>query len=327
MSTSRRAFLTGSFAALAAPLGAEAQQAGKVYRIGVLGSSSPTSPDALHVWAAFFQRLRDLGYVEGQNLVVEGRYYGDSLDRLPAFAAELARLQVDVIVAAAPPAPEAARRATATIPIVMANHSDPVASRLVASFARPGGNITGLSMVSPEVRVKQVQLLKEIRPGLTRVAFLRNPTIPLDFNELGVAAQSLKLRVQVVEARAPNELGDALSAAARERAEGLIVLAGAMFFVHRSRLAALAIKHRLPSVYLLREHAEAGGLMTYGVDLRDLFRRAATYVDKILKGAKPGDLPVEQPTKWDLVINLKTAKALGLTIPPSLLLRADHVIE
>jgi putative ABC transport system substrate-binding protein len=265
--------------------------------------------------------------VKGQTTVIEGRYYGDNLDQLPALAAELVRLQVDVIVAAAPPAPEAARRATSTIPIVMANHADPVGSGLAASLARPGGNVTGLSLQTPEMRLKQVQVLKEILPRLTRVAFLRNPDIPLDVQELEMMARSLGIRALVVEARTPNQIAEALSAATRERAEALSVLAGSMFFAHRRLIADLALKGRLPSVYLLREHAEAGGLLTYGIDVRDSFRRAAGYVDRILRGAKPGDLPVEQPTKFDLVINVKTAKALGLSIPRAVLLRADQVIE
>jgi ABC-type uncharacterized transport system substrate-binding protein len=324
----RRAFISGiTVSLLGAPLAAEAQTVGRVFRIGILAGSTPTSPESRHVWAAFFQELRNLGYVEGQNVVFEGRYYGDSLDRLPALADELVRLQVDVIVAGASPAPETVKRATSTIPIVMVNHSDPVAGGVVASFARPGGNVTGLSMVALEMRVKQLQLLKETLPGISRVAFLRIPTIPLDLRELETAARSLMVRVQVVDVRAPNEFAGAFSAATRGRAGGLIVLAGSMLFANRWRLAELAAESRLPTMYSLREHVEAGGLMAYGVDLRDNFRRAAGFVDRILKGAKPADLPIEQPSKFVLAINLKAAKALGLTIPPSLLLRADQVIE
>jgi len=323
----RRTWLMGSLGLLAVPPVAEAQAPTKVFRIGVLSGASPTSPLAWPVWQPFFQGLRDLGYVEGQNVVIEGRYYGDRVERLPALAVELVRLQVDVIVAGTSPAPEEARRATSTIPIVMPNHPDPVGSGLVASFAKPGGNVTGLSLVAPELRVKQLQLLKEILPRLTRVAFLRNPTIPLDLKDLEAAAQSLKLQVHVVEVSAPNELGDAFSAATRKRAGALIVLGGYMVWAHRARLAELAATSRLPTVYLLREHVEAGGLMAYGVDLRDSYRRAAGYVDKILKGAKPGDLPIEQPSKFELSINLKAAKALGLTIPPSVLVRADLIVE
>ena len=323
----RRTLLIGCLSVVAGPLVANAQAPAKMFRIGLLGGSTPTSVEARHVWQGFFQELRDRGYVEGQNVVIEGRYYGDNLDQLPALAVELARLQVDVILAAAPPAPEAAKRATSTIPIVMANHSDPVGSGLVASLARPGGNVTGLSMLTPQMRAKQLQLLKEILPRLTRVAFLRNPDIPLDSRELEVMARSLGIRAQLVQARTSNEITEAFSAATRERAEALSVLAGSMFFAHRTLIAELALKSRLPTVYLLKEHAEAGGLLTYGIDVRDNFRRAAGYVDKILRGAKPGDLPIEQPTKFELVINLKTAKALRLSIPRSVLVRADQVIE
>ena len=333
---SRRRFTTGVVIALT-PLGAtasaqeyKAQPAAKVYRIGLLGGSSPTSPEASHVWAGFFQGLRQLGYVEGQNIVIEGRYYGDSIERLPALAAELVRLPVDVIVAGAAPAPEEAKRATSTIPIVMANHFDPVGSGLVTSLARPGANVTGLSMVTPELRVKQLQLLKEAVPRLMNVAVLSNPTIPSharDVRELEVAAPSLKVRLEVAEARAPNEFPEAFARMTRKRAGALLILTGSMFFAHRARLAELSAKNHLPSVYLLREYAEAGGLMAYGPSVPDMFGRAATYVDRILKGAKPADLPVEQPTKFELVINLKTAKALGLTIPQTLLLRADQVIQ
>jgi putative ABC transport system substrate-binding protein len=323
----RRAWLTGALGLLAAPRASGAQAPGRVFRIGLLAGSTPTSPEAAHIWAAFFREMRNLGYVEGQNVVFEGRYYGDRIEQLPAFAAELVRLQVDVIVAAATPAPETARRATATIPIVVANHTDPVGSGLAQSLARPGGNVTGLSLVALELRLKQLQLLKEILPALSRVAFLRHPTIPLDWRELERAARSLMIRVQVVDARGPHEFEGAFAAAARERAGALIVLGGSTFFANRWRLAELAARSRLPAVYLLREHVEAGGLMAYGVDLRDNFRRAADYVDRILKGARPGDLPIERPTKFELAINLKAAKALGLTIPPSVLARADHLVE
>jgi putative tryptophan/tyrosine transport system substrate-binding protein len=307
----RRTWLLSALSVVNAPLVANAQAPGRVFRIGLLGSSGPSSPESRRNWAGFFQALRDLGWVEGQNVTFEGRYYGDRLEQLPAFAAELVRLQVDVIVTGAPPAPEAARDATSTIPIVMALHSDPVAGKLVGSLARPGGNITGLSMLSREMRVKQLQLLKET----------------LDVRELEAAARSLGLSSHMIEVRTPNEIADAFSTAARQRAGALSVLAGTVFFTHRALIAELALKNRLPSVYLLREHAEAGGLLTYGIDLVDNFRRAAGYVDKILRGAKPGDLPIEQPTKLELVINLRTAKALGIAIPRSVLARADQIIE
>jgi ABC-type uncharacterized transport system substrate-binding protein len=274
--------------------------------------------------------LRDLGYVEGQNIVIEGRWYGDRIDRLPALAAELVRLPVDVIVAGTAPSPESAKRATSTIPIVMANHPDPVGSGLVASLARPGGNVTGLSAVGPELNRKQLQLLTEAVPSLTRVAVLSNPTVPshaVAVREIEVAARTLKVRLQVLEVRAPGEFAGAFSAATKERAGALLMLGGSVFFAHRARLAELAVESRLPTMGGPREFAQAGVLIGYGADLRDSWRRAAGYVGRILKGAKPADLPVEQPTKFEFVVNLKTAKALGLTIPPAVLARADQVIE
>jgi len=323
----RRTWLVGSLSLLAAPLVSGAQPPVKVFRIGIL---TATRPEASHIWAGFFQGLGELGYVEGQNVIIERRYFGDSVEQLPALAAEMVKLKVDVIVTGAAPEPEAAKSATSTIPIVTAAHLDLVGSGLVASFARPGGNVTGLSQETPELRGKQLQLLKEAVPSLISVAVLSNPTLPshmLDLRELEVAARSLKVRLQVVEARAPSELTDALSVATRERAGALLVLASATFFRHRAQIVELAAKSRLPVMSQAREFAEAGGLMTYGVNLRDSFRRAAGYVDRILKGAKPGDLPIERPTKFELVINLKAAKSLGLTIPRSVLARADQIIE
>jgi putative ABC transport system substrate-binding protein len=327
----RRAFTAGGLSILAAPLGAEAQAPARVFRIGLLGGSPPNSPEASHVWAAFFQGLRDLGYVEGRNVIIEGRWYGDDLGRLPGLAAELVRLQVDVIVAGAAPAPEEAKRATSTIPIVVPNHTDPVGSGLVASLARPGGNVTGLSLLLRELCGKQLQLLKEVVPGLTRVAALSNPTMPgdeRDVRELELAARPLKIRLHFVKAQEPRAFADAFHVATKARPGALFILrGGSMFFAQRARLAELAAQTRLPTFYPLRDYVEAGGLMSYGVDIRDTFRRAAGYVDRILRGAKPADLPVEQPTKFELVMNLKTAKALGLTIPPAVLARADEVIR
>ncbi len=327
----RRAFISGiTFGLLAAPLTAEAQQAAKVYRIGLLGGYPPTAPEASRLWEGFFQVLRELGYVEGQNILIEGRWYGEQTERLPALAAELVRLKVDVIVAGAAPAPEAAQRATSAIPIVIANHGDPVGSGLVASLARPGRNVTGLSILSPELVGKQLQLLKEAVPGISRVAMRSNPTVPsqaLELRDAEVAARSLKVQLQVLEARAPSDFASVFSAMTKDRAGGLITLGGVMFFVQRTQIAALAAKNRLPAMAGFREFVDAGGLLSYGASVTDLYRRAASYVDKILKGAKPADLPVEQPTKFELVINLKTAKALGLTISPSLLSRADEVIQ
>jgi putative ABC transport system substrate-binding protein len=327
----RRAFIgTMAGGLLAAPLAADAQQAAKVHRIGLLGGSPPNSPGGRRAWEGFFQGMRELGYVEGQNILAEGRFYGDRTDRLPALAAELVRLNVDVIVAGAPPAPEAAQRATSTIPIVMANHADPVGSGLVASLARPGRNVTGLSTQAPDLAGKRLQLLKEAVPGISRVAVLSNPTIPsqaLELREAKVAAGSLKVQLQMLEARAPSDFAGVFSAMTKERAGGVIILTSSMFYAERTRIAELAAQSRVPAIYAVKEFAEAGGLMTYGINIHESFRRAAIYVDKILKGAKPADLPVEQPTKFELVINLKTAKALGLTIPPSLLQGADEVIQ
>jgi len=313
-----------------APLTAEAQPAAKVYRIGLLGSLPPTAPGASRIWEGFFQGLQELGYVEGQNILIEGRFYGDRTERLPALAAELVRLKVDVIVAQGPPAPEAAQRATSTIPIVMTVHQDPVGSGLVASLARPGRNVTGLSVLTTELVGKRLQLLKEAVPGISRVAVLLDPTHPtaaLQLREAEVAARSLKVQLHVLEARAPSDFASAFSAMTKDRAGGLIAIGSLMFFVERTRIVELAAQSRLPAVYGAKESAEAGGLMAYGPNLRESYRHAATYVDKILKGAKPADLPVEQPTKFELVINLKTAKALRLTIPPSLLQRADELIQ
>jgi putative ABC transport system substrate-binding protein len=325
----RREFLGGTALGLiAGPRAGEAQAPAKVPRIGVLGG---TPPEVSSVLKGFFDRLRELGYVEGQNVVIEGRYYGDQLDRLPALAAELVRIPVDVIVAGAAPAPEAARGATSTIPIVMAAlHPDPVGSWLVASLARPGGNVTGLALEVEALRGKQLQLLKEAMPRLGQVAVLADPANPLHGRELrGVegGARLLKLRVRVLEVRAPSEFPAAFSAATRERAGALMVFGGSMLYSHRVRLVELATLNRLPLLSGSREFAEAGGFMSYGADISASFRRAADYVDRILKGAKPSDLPVEQPTKFELVINLRTAKVLGLTIPPAVLARADQVIE
>jgi putative ABC transport system substrate-binding protein len=330
MTTTRRRFLAGSFALLGPTPAALGQQPPKVVRIGVLGGSPRTGPDASHIWDSFVQGLRDHGYIEGRNAIIEGRFYEQDIDRLPSLAAELVRLPVDVIVTGTTPAPEAARRATSTIPIVMANHPDPVGSGLAASLATPGANVTGLSVQSPDIRTKLLQLLKEAVPRLANVAILVSPDMPAhrrDVSELEAAAQPMRIRLHVVAARATEQFTEAFATMRRHGAGGLVILGSSLFFTHRARLAELATKNRLPSTYLFREYAEAGGLMTYGADLRDLYRRAAGYVDRILKGARPADLPIEQPTKFELLINLRTAKALGLTIPPSLLLRADQVIE
>ena len=313
---------------LSAPVSANAQQRGKVPRIGYLGSSSPSAVP--HLVDAFRQGLRDLGYVEGQNIAIEYRWAEGRLERLPNLAADLVRLKVDVIFGSNTPGTVAAKKATTTIPIVMAVVGDPVGSGLVASLGRPGGNVTGLSSLAVELGPKQLQLLKQAVPRVSRVAVLSNPATQshvLALKEVEVAARSLGVQLQILEARGSEEFDRAFAAMTRERASALLVLSDPVFLVYRTRLADLAAKSRLPAMYGLREHAEAGGLMAYAANYADLYRRAATYVDKILKGAKPGDLPVEQPTKFELVINLKAAKTLGLTIPQSVLIRADQVIQ
>ena len=315
----------------AAPF-AEAQQAAKVPRIGYLFSNLATTS---HLWEAFRQGLRDLGYVEGRNVVIESRDAEGKLERLPALAVELVALKVDVIVVGGTPQALAAMQATRTLPIVFAAVGDPVTDGLVTSLARPGGNVTGFSTSSaaPEIIGKRLELLTQSVPGVTRAAVLWQPggqgerTNKDLLHGTDVAARALGLRLQVVEVRGPDDFGRAFSDVTRARAGALTVLGTTMFFNARRRLVDLAAKNRMPAVYPLREFVDAGGLMAYGQNLADLFRRAATYVDKIIKGAKPADLPVEQPTKFELVINLKTAKALGITIPQSVLARADEVIE
>jgi putative tryptophan/tyrosine transport system substrate-binding protein len=329
--TTRRAFIrTLAGGLLAAPLAAEAQPAAKVARIGYLSPNLATSP---HLHEAFRQGLRDLGYVEGRNVVFEYRSAEGKFERLPALAAELVALKVDVIVTSSTEGVLAAKQATRTLPIVLAGAADPVGSGLVTSLARPGGNVTGLSALIPELVGKCLELLTQAVPGVSRVAVLRQPGALPERTEqdmlkgADVAARALGVRLQVVEARGPDDFDRAFSDMTRARAGALTVLGSTTFMMERRRLVDLAAKNRLPAVYSLREFVDAGGLMAYGPNIADLFRRAATYVDKILKGAKPGDLPVEQPTKFELVINLKTAKALGLTIPQSLLLRADEIIQ
>jgi putative ABC transport system substrate-binding protein len=330
----RRAFIFGiAFGLATGSLAAKARQPVKVYRIGFLafGSRETTAP----YLNAFVDRLRELGYVEGRNIIIERRFAEGKIEQLPSLAAELVSLKVDVIMVGPAfayfpgSAVVAASRLTKAVPIVMFV-GDPVRSGLVASLARPGGNITGLSLYNPEIAVKQLELLKEVIPRLAVVAILQNPTDSshaLSLNELHVAARSLRVQLQVLQAREPDEFETAFAAMTRERASALLVLGDSMFLAQRARIADLAKRQVLPTIFVQREHAEAGGLMAYGANVRDIFRRAATYVDKILKGAKPADLPVEQPTKFELVINLKTAKALGLTIPQSLVLRADEVIQ
>jgi putative ABC transport system substrate-binding protein len=312
---------------LAAPLAAEAQPAGKVYRIGFLRRTSPE----LAAWEAFRQALRDLGYSETQNVVIEQRYAHGASDRLPGLAADLVRLKMDVIVVDGMPTAVAVKAATTSIPVVFVLGVNPVSYGLVASLARPGGNFTGLTMaVGYELAGKRLELLKGTVPNLSRLAVLGNPTSSVTgpfLRDAERAARALGVEFQAFEAASPEDLASVYSAMMRWSADGLNTLNDAMFFSQRQRIVELAAKNRLPAMYPETEFVQAGGLMSYGPDFDYLFRRAASYVDKILKGAKPADLPVEQPTKFELVINLKTARALGLTVPQSILLRADSVIE
>ncbi len=309
---------------------AEAQQPTKVPRIGFLGAVSPSASSALI--EAFRQGLRELGYVEGKNIVIEWRHHEGKLDRLPALAAELVRLKVDVIVTAGPPATRAAKEATATIPIVMANDGDPVGTGLVASLARPGGNITGLSTLAPEISGKQLEILKEVVPKASRVAVFTTSTNPGHaqmLREVELAAKAFGLQLQYLDILGgPKDIETAFRAAGKGRADAVLMLVlGGFASAHRTEIVELAIKSRLPAIYPNSQYVDAGGLMTYGVSITDLYRRAATYVDKILKGRKPADLPVEQPIKFEFIINLKAAKQIGLTIPPNILARADQVIK
>jgi ABC-type uncharacterized transport system substrate-binding protein len=325
----RRAFVTGLAGVLAAPLAAKAQQATKTSRIGVLvlRSASDSAPQL----EAFREKLRERGWIEDQNIVLKYRSGDGRLERLPEHAAELVRMKVDVIFSPGTAETDAAHNATTTIPIVMATVGDPIGRGIIASLAHPGGNVTGLSYsVGWEIFSKQLQLLTEVVPKVSRVAVLGNPDSPhygSAVREAQVAGRSLGVQLQVLEARGPNEFDRVFATMIKDRAGAFLVLADPVSLLHRTALAQLAAKSRLPAIYGFREYVDAGGLLSYGPNLSDLFGRAATYVDKILKGAKPADLPVEQPTKFELVINLTIAKVLGLTIPPALLLRADQVIE
>ena len=313
---------------LAAPLAADAEQAKSLPRIGYLDGGYPSAN--AHLREAFRQGLRELGYVEGRTITVEYRWAEGRFDRLPDLAAELIRLQVNLIVAVGDPTIHAAKQATSVIPIVMTAVGDPVGRGFVASLARPGGNLTGVSNLAVDLTGKWLELLKEVVPKASQVAVLMNaanPTHPLFWREAQAAAQVLGLKVLNLEVRTPADFDGAFAAMIRDRASALVVLPDPLISGQRARLAELAAKDRLPAMYAFREHAEAGGLISYGPSLSERFRRAAAYVDKILKGAKPADLPVEQPTRFELVINMKTAKALGLVIPPSILVRADQVIQ
>ena len=321
--------LTVSF--ILAPLAAEGQQAGKIYRIGMLETTS-MALNAANL-DAFRQGLRERGYVEGQNILIEYRAADGKIERFPGLATELARLKVDLILAPNTPAARAVQQATTTIPIVVPVIGNPVGDGLVTSLTRPGGNVTGLTFLGPELVPKRLELLKQALPKVSRVAALwhrgafseRTTRDMLKATE--AAARTLGVQLQLVEVRGPNELDRAFSAMIRARAEALLVFPGTMLFNERKRIVDFAAKHRLPSMSMAKEFVELGGLIAYGASITDLLRRSATYVDKILKGAQPGDLPVEQPTKFELTINLKTAKALGLTIPASVLLQADRIIE
>jgi putative ABC transport system substrate-binding protein len=315
---------------LAAPLVIHAQPATKVYQIGRLSAGQPL-PESHAYEEAFRQGLRELGYVEGQNLVLEYRYAAGSAERLPALAAELVQRQVDVIVAGGVPAVRAAQHATRTIPVVMAGVTDPVGQGLVTSLARPGGNTTGMSLLNEDLPGKRLEILKETVPRSTRIAVLANPAWPAyasRLHNLTVAARALGLHLHVVEVQRADELAPAFAAMTQAGVDALLVIAEpALMDGLRGQIADLATTSRLPAIYEWRMYVEAGGFMAYGPSLPDVYRRAATYVDKILKGAKPADLPVEQPTKFELVINLTTAKALGITMPPTLLFQADEVIQ
>ena len=326
----RRTFLAGTGAVLLlTPLAAEAQQPAKVPRIAFLNLGSPPVPPPQQV-GPFIKRLRELGYEEGRNIAIESRWADGNVDRLPNLAAELLGLPVDVIISGDTDAILAVRRLSQTIPVVMTQVADPVGSGLVASLARPGGNTTGMTIMASELAGKRLELLKEIVPRATSMAVLalrdHRPTAQF-IRETEAAARALRVRLQIVQVQGPEEFETAFASVISARAGAVIIQNNFLFNSHIRRFADLAIKHRLPAMYPFRNFTDAGGLVVYGPNSTDLQRRAAAYVDRILKGAKPADLPIEQPTKFDLVINLKTAKALGLTIPPSLLSRADEVIR
>jgi len=325
----RRAFITLLGGAAAAwPLAARAKQAGKVWRIGVLSGASRET--AFTNYEGFLQGMRELGYVEGRDFVMEYRFAEGQYERFPDFAAELVRLNVDVILVGATSAIRMLQRATTTIPIVLAYSTDPVGNGFVASLSRPGGNITGLSSSSDDTAPKQLELVATVVPNVSRIGLLGNPASPTytDVRKGAQnAAQKVGLTLVSVEARNPQEIEAAFASFVSERVQAFISAGDALFFAQRRQIAELALKSRLPSMFSQREYAAAGGLMSYGENLSEFFRRAASFVDKIFKGAKPGDLPMEQPTRFNLVINRKTADALGVAIPPQLYIFADEVIE
>jgi putative ABC transport system substrate-binding protein len=318
------------FALVVAGAVAEAQQATKIPRIGYLTAASFSSSSMAVRTEAFRQALRALGYIEGKNILIDERYAEGKLDRLPALAIELIRLNVDIIVSTGPRPTRSAKEATSTIPIVMAQDTDPVGNGFVASLARPGGNITGLSLLSPELSGKRLEILTEIVPKLSRMAVFGTSTYPgnaQSLKEAELAAAALGVKLRYLDVLNSNGIEPAFRAATQGQADAILVLGGPAFNAQRPQIAELAIKSRLPAMYFATEFVQAGGLMSYGVSFTDLFRRAATYVDKILKDAQAGDLPVEQPTKFELVVNLKTAKQIGLTVSPNVLTRADRVIK
>jgi putative tryptophan/tyrosine transport system substrate-binding protein len=325
----RREFITLLGGAAAAwPLAARAQQSAKVPRVGFMGNS--TEVLEANLVGPFREGLRGLGYQEGQNIVIEYRWAEGKYERFPALIAELLAANVDVIVTAGTPASLAVKKATSSVPLVMIAVGEPVATGLVASLARPGGNITGVTSISPEIEGKRLELLREVVPGLSHIAVLWNAGSPVQViqeRETRVAAQALGMKMLSLGVRTLEEIEGAFATMLRERPEALFVLADRLFLHHRNRIMDFAVQHRLPGVHAYRELVEVGGLMSYGPSYADMHRRAATFVDKILKGANPADLPVERPVKFELVVNLKAAKALGLTLPPSILLRADEIIE
>jgi putative ABC transport system substrate-binding protein len=324
----RREFISLLGGAAAWPLAARAQQPAKVARIGFLGNS--TAALEANLVGPFRDGLRELGYEEGRDIVIEYRWADGRYERFPALIAELIALKVDAIVTAGTPASLAVKKATTTIPLVMVAVGDPVATGLVASLARPGGNITGLTSISVEMEGKRLELLREVVPKVSHIAVLWNAASPIQVIEEGevrAAARVLGIKMLSLGVRTREEIDDALATIIRERPDALLVLADRLFLHHRTRIMDFAAQERLPGVHAYRELVEAGGLMSYGPSYADMHRRAAAYVDKILKGAKPADLPVERPVKFELVVNLKAAKALGLTIPPSVIFRADEVIE
>jgi putative tryptophan/tyrosine transport system substrate-binding protein len=331
----RREFIALGSAVVACPLAAGAQHAARIPHIGFLGINRrrPFSPGAPRLLEVFLARLHELGYEEGRNIVIEYRDPNGEYDRLPGLAAELARLELDLIFPSSSLGLRAVRQATSTIPIVSPVMMDPVGDGYAISLARPGGNVTGLTVIGPGLAAKRLELLKELVPGASRVAALRQPgiygeaTMRQMVQEIEDASRSLGIQVEILDARNPQEIEAAFFTITGERADALMELAGTLFYQERERISDLAAKRRLPIMFTTREGVVDGGLIAYGPSISDMFRRIADYVDKILKGAKPGDLPIEQPTKFELVVNLRTANALGITVPTSLLVRADEVIE